>query len=203
MQSVSRRSRNKLEKRERIISAAWALFRSQGFEATTTKQIAERADIATGTLFTYAANKDQLLIMLYEETLQRLSQETTHKASKQTGDVSKALLGVFAPLFEFYAQDRELSRHFVNRFIAAGPGAPQSATQEFLTRLTGLIAAAQERGQLRADFSAAQAAINCFALYYATLTAFLTSDRSARAAVKTLLKPALELQLRGLLPEGR
>jgi AcrR family transcriptional regulator len=39
--------------RQRIIQAAVALFRTGGFEATTTRDIARASEIATGTLFNY------------------------------------------------------------------------------------------------------------------------------------------------------
>ncbi|MGH7192579.1 MAG: TetR/AcrR family transcriptional regulator [Candidatus Saccharimonadales bacterium] len=47
--------------RERIVEAALALFRQQGFEATTTREIARAAEIATGTLFNYFPNKEDIL----------------------------------------------------------------------------------------------------------------------------------------------
>lgn len=48
----------------RIFGAATELFRVNGYAATTTQQIAERADVAEGTLFRYAATKAELLIMV-------------------------------------------------------------------------------------------------------------------------------------------
>lgn len=47
--------------RQRIVEAARALFRQHGFEAATTRQIARAAGIATGTLFNYFPNKEDIL----------------------------------------------------------------------------------------------------------------------------------------------
>jgi hypothetical protein len=47
------RERGKLDKRERIRAAACELFSSHGVEAATLRQIAERAQVALGTLFNY------------------------------------------------------------------------------------------------------------------------------------------------------
>ena len=44
-------SKKQLEKRDRIKAAAWALFCARGYEETTTKAIAAKAGIASGTLF--------------------------------------------------------------------------------------------------------------------------------------------------------
>ena len=44
-----RRERNKLAKRQRIREAIRELCSAQGFEATTVRQIAERAEVGLGT----------------------------------------------------------------------------------------------------------------------------------------------------------
>src|SRR6185503_10345371 len=69
--ALGRREQNKLEKRERVRRAAWDLFTTKGFDATTTKDVAERADIATGTLFLYASDKKDLLFLVMHDRLER------------------------------------------------------------------------------------------------------------------------------------
>ena len=64
-----RRERNKQEKLARIVGAARALFRDQGFTETTTQQIAEAADIGAGTLFLYARSKEDLLVMVFRDEM--------------------------------------------------------------------------------------------------------------------------------------
>ena len=59
-----RRERNKLDKQERIFTAASELFGADGYEGVTTQRIAERAGVTNGTLFRYAANKAELLLMV-------------------------------------------------------------------------------------------------------------------------------------------
>ncbi|KOO11428.1 transcriptional regulator, partial [Vibrio xuii] len=39
--------------RERILNAAWALFAENGYEETTTRQIARHANVADGTVFSH------------------------------------------------------------------------------------------------------------------------------------------------------
>ncbi|HVW01006.1 MAG TPA: TetR/AcrR family transcriptional regulator [Planctomycetaceae bacterium] len=55
--------------RERIVKSAVDLFRSQGFDATTTRDIASAAGIATGTLFNYFETKEALVTALACEAL--------------------------------------------------------------------------------------------------------------------------------------
>lgn len=61
---TGRRDRNKEVKQARIFSAAAELFAKHGYATVTTQQIAERADVANGTLFRYASTKAELLLMV-------------------------------------------------------------------------------------------------------------------------------------------
>src|SRR5262249_4568735 len=61
----------KRETRERILEAAGRLFREQGFEAATTRDLARGAGIATGTLFNYFPSKEALALELVLEALER------------------------------------------------------------------------------------------------------------------------------------
>jgi AcrR family transcriptional regulator len=55
--------------RRRILNEASKLFRTRGFESTTTRDIALAADIATGTLFNYFPTKEAIVACLAEEAV--------------------------------------------------------------------------------------------------------------------------------------
>lgn len=58
----SRRERKAAERRMQIIRAAAHLFAEKGFHRTTTRDIAEEADVSEGTLYNYFDSKDDLLL---------------------------------------------------------------------------------------------------------------------------------------------
>ena len=64
-----RRERSMLDKRRRIFEAAAALFAERGYDAVSTQEIAELADVAAGTVFRYASSKAELLLMVYNTEL--------------------------------------------------------------------------------------------------------------------------------------
>lgn len=64
LRQPDRRERNKQEKLRRITDAASRLFAERGVEEVTTREIADAADIGTGTLFFYAKNKGELLLLV-------------------------------------------------------------------------------------------------------------------------------------------
>src|SRR5271156_5101756 len=59
--------RSKRDKLDRIKRAARTLFARKGFEATTTREIAEAADVGAGTVFLHAGSKQDLLVMIFRE----------------------------------------------------------------------------------------------------------------------------------------
>ncbi|HEX3031333.1 MAG TPA: TetR/AcrR family transcriptional regulator [Bacillota bacterium] len=71
-----------METRLRILAAALELFGSNGFNGTTTKEIAVRAGVAEGTLFRYFNNKKELLEHILEpilvHTAQQLQAQSEH-----------------------------------------------------------------------------------------------------------------------------
>ncbi|HEY9626564.1 MAG TPA: TetR family transcriptional regulator [Coleofasciculaceae cyanobacterium] len=76
--------------RQRLIDAALALFATQGVTETTTKQIAESAEVNEVTLFRHFGNKQGLLLAVIEEAAvfthlgQRLVQQTGQSLAGQS-----------------------------------------------------------------------------------------------------------------------
>jgi TetR/AcrR family transcriptional regulator, cholesterol catabolism regulator len=63
----------KTTKKEAILDAALALFAEKGIDATTTREIAERADTAEGNLYRHFEGKDDLARTLFETTARRFA----------------------------------------------------------------------------------------------------------------------------------
>src|SRR5215471_8705337 len=71
----------KAETRQRIIEAALDLFGRDGWESTTTRQIAAAAEIATGTLFNYFESKEAIVASLMLEALRTAQHEFRKRRS--------------------------------------------------------------------------------------------------------------------------
>ncbi len=61
----------KANTRQRILDVAAKLFRTNGYDATTTRDIAVATEIATGTLFNYFPTKEAIVSSLVEAALVR------------------------------------------------------------------------------------------------------------------------------------
>ena len=78
--------------RQRLIQSALELFTVQGISATTTKQIAEKAEVNEVTLFRNFGNKHGLLLSVLEESaaFKNLGESLVQRASP-SGDIYQAL----------------------------------------------------------------------------------------------------------------
>jgi AcrR family transcriptional regulator len=61
-ETTTRRERRIAARKAQLLDAAAHVFSHKGYEKTTTKEIAEVADVSEGTLFNYFATKRELLI---------------------------------------------------------------------------------------------------------------------------------------------
>ena len=62
MTQEGRRERKKRRTRQAIVGAAFTLFAERGFEAVTVTEIADQADVARATLFSYFPTKESIVL---------------------------------------------------------------------------------------------------------------------------------------------
>ena len=65
-----RRTREKVQRRAAILAAARAVFADKGVLAATIDEIAERAEVAKGTIYLYFKSKEEMLTALLDEGLE-------------------------------------------------------------------------------------------------------------------------------------
>ena len=200
MTTLGPRARGKLDKRERIREAANELFLQRGYDATTTKEIAERAGVATGTLFLYARDKPDLLCLVMHDRLAE-SVDAAVASLPRDEPLLEQLMHLFGGLFRMYGEVPGLAAEFVKIVPSAdGPnGIKVSAlTFAFLHHLMRLLTEAKGRGEVAADIDPLRAARNIFALYFAALMGWLSRLETLEAALDPGLRGSLALQIRGL-----
>jgi TetR/AcrR family transcriptional regulator, cholesterol catabolism regulator len=199
---VGRAERNKRDKRARIIAAARELFRTKGFDQTTTSEIAELADVGKGTLFFHARSKDELLVMMFQEDMGR----TIARAFATVPDAPllNQAMHVFDAMFRQDQRELELARIFVKElaFVKGDHHGIDVVTEAFFSRMSVLTKQAQERGEIKASVDPALLAYNMFALHYSFLVVWLGSGLRTPNPAKPSMRQMLELQLVGLLEGG-
>ena len=196
------RARNKLEKLVRIRDAAAELFREKGFDATTGREIAERAGVATGTVFLYVRDKRELLFLIFREDAEAILDAAPRELADGVGLVD-ALMSLFGPLLAFYGREPALARLFVRElfFRRSQEQEEMGALSQRLGEIVfSLVAAARTRGDLRPDVDARFAAGLLLAQYGFWILGWLGVGTVPEDAVKPNLRRALTLTIEGLAP---
>jgi len=98
----------------KIIASAKQLFSEQGYDATSTRQIASHAGVGVGTVFAHFKDKHQLTKVLFftelEKQLAQGSINTEQGALVFFEQQSKQL-------YQFYDKDRELAKAFLQNAL--------------------------------------------------------------------------------------
>ncbi len=140
-QRLGRRERNKQAKLDRITAAAAKLFAAHGVDDVTTQQIAELADIGTGTLFLYARTKGELLLLVqnaaYAAALERGRLDAEH-----TADILAAVMAIVRPIVECNRTQVDNGRTYLREVVFGDAEEPQ--------RRAALIIVAQTEDEIAA-----------------------------------------------------
>lgn len=91
---TTRRERKAAERRQRILEAGAQVFTERGYHRATTKEIADVADVAEGTLYNYFASKDDLLMGILDDLVQLNRQQAlmTEGLEMELGEFLRAFL---------------------------------------------------------------------------------------------------------------
>ena len=122
-QPVGRRERNKQAKLERIITAASELFAEHGVDEVTTQQIADKADIGTGTLFLYAKTKGELLLLV-QNAQYAAALERGRAAAETIPDVLDAVLSIVQPIVQCNRAQIDNGRTYLREMVFGDPEEP-------------------------------------------------------------------------------
>lgn len=196
---MSRRARRKEDTLRRIEQAGSTLFGSRGYEATSTREIAEAADIAAGTLFNYFPEKRALLIHLMQRQIDAALERAF--STLKTAAIDRQLMHVFGALTECYAQDRRLGRVFVKELLFIdGERRAESAAWTFgiVKKIADLMRGGQQRGELDPSIDPVDAAQQIFSMHYFGVVTWLGGMIPSRAAHEERFEASLRLLLRGL-----
>lgn len=117
---LGRRERQKKAKLERITAAASELFAEHGVDEVTTQQIADAADIGTGTLFLYAKTKGELLLLVqnahYVDALTR-----GRAAAARESTALNAVLALLKPVVECNRVQVDNGRTYLREMVFGDP----------------------------------------------------------------------------------
>ncbi|HEY1507061.1 MAG TPA: TetR/AcrR family transcriptional regulator [Stellaceae bacterium] len=197
------RAKNKAEKLQRIRKAARALFMKRGYDDTTMRDIAKRAGIGFGTLFTYASDKRDLLFLIFNDELDDVVDTAFARATTERVFLDQ-LVAYFSGFYIFFAPQPELSRVVLREMTLYLKGRQAEQFQASCGRMTGHIAsfvsearAARRLGTREEPQLVGQALLSTFA---AEIRRWIAIDDPVLKSGLTRLRRMLALHVTGLAP---
>lgn len=124
--TLGRRERNKREKLERIMAAAGELFAARGVDDVTTQEIADAADIGTGTLFLYARTKGELLLLVQNAHYERALAEGRAAAGAASGALD-GVMALLTPIVECNRVHVDNGRTYLREMLFGDAAEPHHA----------------------------------------------------------------------------
>ncbi len=166
-------AQTKAATKERILQAARRLLAEKGYEATTTRDIAQAAQIASGTLFNYFATKEAIIASLAGEA-------ATDALAEADADGQTLEEDLFAVIALGLRKLKSLRKHLpalletaLSPLAVAGPADSEALRVNHLETVAAL-AARHGFGQLPAT------ALQLYWALYTGVIVFWANDRSPR-----------------------
>jgi AcrR family transcriptional regulator len=127
---------SQLARRERILDAAMELATEGGWDAVQMREVAERAEVALGTLYRYFPSKVHLLVSALGRTFETL-QASARPDDAAVGTAQERVYRVVAVMTRYLARHRRLSGAMVRALMTADAEAAQDveAVGDLLVRL--------------------------------------------------------------------
>ncbi|WP_119065260.1 TetR/AcrR family transcriptional regulator [Aggregatilinea lenta] len=150
----TRTERRKAATRGKIVNAASRLFRAHGFDATTMERIAEEADVAKATLYSYFSAKEAILNDYVKQAFQEqnankraLLRDLPDTRARLTAILNELIKRVQAQhaIFEKYLAYR------VQNVVSLHPPEGGTVKSDFDSLADEIITLGQAAGDIRAD----------------------------------------------------
>jgi len=160
-----------------IQRVAQQLFQSHGYAHVTMEQIAGQAAVSKRTLYKYFPVKETLLERVLEGELAKdLAQQDSHIDSQAS--FRSSVLNLLHGSAQWCEQHTDYLLPYIrHKFATFDPSAAAEKDTGLLPVWQTLIAAAQERGELRAECPAEQLGTYFHYLYLGALMRWLTEPR--------------------------
>lgn len=208
-QKMGLRERGKLAKRRRIKAAARREFMEKGYDVATTRDIAMLAEVGIGTLFMYAKDKRELLMMIVNDDLDQVS-EAAENAIDSTQPLLEQILAFFKPRYDYFEAHPALGRPLVREImdVVGTTEEPGPETARFYERrphmmraMRQIVISAQAMGQVTTVVSATLIASLFMTIYLTEVRRWLNQEKPDAAEGLARFKELVDLAIRGVRPD--
>lgn len=200
---TGKRERNKQDKLLRIKAAARDLFISRGYDETTTREIALRAGVGMGTVFTYADNKRDLLFLIANEDLEQVTLQADASISSLKSLIDN-LLAISRSHYQYFQKQTDLSKLMLREmmFYDSGQQADRFRTtrEHVIAMMVRAVELAMEAKSIRTPEPAQTVGWMLFCIYQVELRHWLAAGEVSLETGLRRLAKTLRLAINGISP---
>jgi AcrR family transcriptional regulator len=154
-QTLSRRDQDIQSKRQSILAAAAAVFIRKGFSGAGMADIADEAEVATGSLYKFFPSKEDLYFTLIDEKIDEFSLRVKLETNR-VSTVLEKIAGLIRATCSFFDANRAFLAFFMSTnsgfAVAIHPDFGERINRKltaYLDWVAGLLAAGMQEGSLR------------------------------------------------------
>lgn len=203
---MNRQTESKSEKRDQILSAALSAFAEHGFYNTRISEIAEKANVADGTIYLYFKNKDDLLISLFEDRMDWIIDRIERELASLDATPAEQLRHLMARHLELANEKPELAEFITVELRQSAKFVKEYKNDRFykyLGVIEQIIEEGQQAGLIRDNLDSRIAARTIFGALDEALLALTLSD-SDGGELERRTDEFVKTFMQGLLsPAGR
>ena len=196
----SRRHIQKEETRRIILESSRELFNEQDFDKTSTRAIANRAGVGTGTVFSHFPDKSSLLIAVLLDDLTSTQANAMESMPKDV-NMCDRFLHLARFFYTYYSKRPDLSRTLLKElWFAKGVWGDKLITQanEFVLLVSDILEQAKKRKEIRPEVDTLLCARAFFSYYLIVLYEGLNSPETDVKTMLDTLKGMLNQLLAGV-----
>lgn len=134
------------KRRKQILDVSLSLFEKKGYDGTSMRQIAQKADMSLGMLYYYFENKTDIYLALYEKALDLMEESFREAMETPVPDIPSRISIMLYSYFNYYNEHPDYYRIFTtgNRGGDNDIEIPQELKQKGLNLLHLLEGPVQE-----------------------------------------------------------
>ena len=167
-----------------VLQAARDEFERVGYDAANIRTIAERANVATGTVLHHYGDKRELLHAALFADLDAALRRAL--ADLGPGPLERQLVKLTRGVFRYYQKRPALSRTLLKESLFADPPWAQRFTSQLATvhaAIAELATQARARGELRRDVDPALVGVAYFSFFYFALIGWVQGGHDEPVAL--------------------
>jgi TetR/AcrR family fatty acid metabolism transcriptional regulator len=191
------KSRERSDKRARILDAAVKVFAERGFFTATVAEIARAAKVADGTIYLYFKSKEDLLVRLFEDKMSRLLEEARGALAREE-DAAARLRRFIQLHFALVEKNPDLAAVLIVELRQSElvKGLPKAKLAAYLDLIAEVVGEGQQAGQFVREASPATVKRAVFGALDELALAWLLSGR--KTPLKKAANEVATLFVRGL-----